>query len=208
MLYAIGFVSLFVSGGLSGPFLAQPVLDIPLHDTAFVVGHFHLIMGVAAIFGMFAGTYYWFPKMFGRMMNEKWGRVHFFLTLAGTYAIFMPMHYLGMAAQPRRYSQFTELAYLKHLIPLNTFITYAAIITIAAQFIFVINLFWSMFKGPKASDNPWEATTLEWTTATPPPHDNFGGKTPVVYHGPYEYSVPGAPKDYVMQTDPATVTSH
>ena len=130
MLYAIGFVSLFVSGGLSGPFLAQPVLDIPLHDTAFVVGHFHLIMGVAAIFGMFAGTYYWFPKMFGRMMNETWGRVHFFITLAGTYAIFMPMHYLGMAAQPRRYSQFTELAYLQHLIPLNTFITYAAIVTI------------------------------------------------------------------------------
>jgi len=208
MLYAIGFVSLFVSGGLSGPFLAQPVLDIPLHDTAFVVGHFHLIMGVAAIFGMFAGTYYWFPKMFGRMMNETWGRVHFFLTLAGTYAIFMPMHYLGMAAQPRRYSQFTELAYLQHLLPLNRFITYAAILTISAQFIFVINLFWSMFKGPKASDNPWEATTLEWTTATPPPHDNFGGRTPVVYHGPYEYNVPGAPKDYVMQTDPATVTSH
>ncbi len=208
MLYAIGFVSLFVSGGLSGPFLAQPVLDIPLHDTAFVVGHFHLIMGVAAIFGMFAGTYYWFPKMFGRMMNETWGRIHFFITLAGTYAIFMPMHYLGMAAQPRRYSQFTELAYLQHLIPLNRFITYAAIITIAAQFIFVINLFWSMFKGPKANDNPWEATTLEWSTTTPPPHDNFGGKTPVVYHGPYEYSVPGAPKDYIMQTDPATVTSH
>ena len=208
MLYAIGFVSLFVSGGLSGPFLAQPVLDIPLHDTAFVVGHFHLIMGVAAIFGMFAGTYYWFPKMFGRMMNEKWGRVHFFITLAGTYAIFMPMHYLGMAGQPRRYSQFTELAYLQHLIPLNRFMTYAAFVTIGAQFIFVINLFWSMFKGPKASDNPWEATTLEWTTATPPPHDNFGGKTPVVYHGPYEYSVPGAPKDYVMQTDPATYPAH
>jgi cytochrome c oxidase subunit I len=208
MLYAIGFVSLFVSGGLSGPFLAQPVLDIPLHDTAFVVGHFHLIMGVAAIFGMFAGTYYWFPKMFGRMMNESWGRIHFFLTLAGTYAIFMPMHYLGMAAQPRRYSQFTEFAYLQHLIPLNRFITYAAIITIAAQFIFVINLFWSMFKGPKASDNPWESTTLEWITATPPPHDNFGGKTPVVHHGPYEYSVPGAPKDYTMQTDPATGTAH
>jgi cytochrome c oxidase subunit I len=208
MLYAIGFVSLFVSGGLSGPFLAQPVLDIPLHDTAFVVGHFHLIMGVAAIFGMFAGTYYWFPKMFGRMINERCGRVHFFLTLAGTYAIFMPMHYLGMAAQPRRYSQFTELAYLQHLVPLNRFITYAAIITIAAQFIFVINLFWSMFKGPKASDNPWESTTLEWITATPPPHDNFGGKTPVVHHGPYEYSVPGAPKDYTMQTDPATVPTH
>jgi cytochrome c oxidase subunit 1 len=208
MLYAIGFVSLFVSGGLSGPFLAQPVLDIQLHDTYFVVGHFHLIMGVAAIFGIFAATYYWFPKMFGRMMNESWGKLHFFLTLAGTYAIFMPMHYLGMAGQTRRYSQFTEVAYQQKLLPLQTFMTYAAIITIAAQFVFVINLFWSMFKGPKASDNPWEATTLEWTTATPPPHDNFGGVTPVVNHGPYEYGVPGAAKDYVMQTDPATTATH
>ncbi len=208
MLYAIGFVSLFVSGGLSGPFLAQPVLDIQLHDTYFVVGHFHLIMGVAAIFGIFAATYYWFPKMFGRMMNESWGRVHFFITLAGTYAIFMPMHYLGMAGQTRRYSQFTEVAYQQKLLPLQTFMTYAAFVTIAAQFIFVINLFWSMFKGPKASDNPWDATTLEWTTATPPPHDNFGGKTPVVNHGPYEYGVPGAPKDFVMQTDPATEVKH
>ena len=208
MLYAIGFVSLFVSGGLSGPFLAQPVLDIQLHDTYFVVGHFHLIMGVAAIFGMFAATYYWFPKMFGRMMNETWGKVHFFLTLAGTYAIFMPMHYLGLAGGTRRYSQYTEVAYLQKLMPLHQFMTFAAIITIAAQFIFVINLFWSMFKGPKASDNPWEATTLEWTTATPPPHDNFGGVTPVVNHGPYEYGVPGGAKDYVMQTDPATVATH
>ena len=208
MLYAIGFVSLFVSGGLSGPFLAQPVLDIQLHDTYFVVGHFHLIMGVAAIFGIFAATYYWFPKMFGRMMNETWGRIHFFITLAGTYAIFMPMHYLGMAGQTRRYSQFTEVAYQTKLIPLQTFMTYAAFITIGAQFIFVINLFWSMFKGPKASDNPWEATTLEWTTATPPPHDNFGGVTPVVNHGPYEYGVPGAAKDYTMQTDPATSAAH
>ncbi len=208
MLFAIGFVSLFVSGGLSGPFLAQPVLDIPLHDTAFVPAHFHLIMGVAAIFGIFGATYYWFPKMFGRMMNETMARWHFFLTLIGTYCIFMPMHYLGMAGQPRRYSQFTELAYLQHLIPLNRFITYAAIVTIAAQFIFLINLFWSMFKGPKATDNPWEATTLEWTTATPPPHDNFGGHPPVVYHGPYEYSVPGAAKDYIMQTDPAPIPAH
>ncbi|PYV54874.1 MAG: cytochrome c oxidase subunit I, partial [Acidobacteria bacterium] len=208
MLFAIGFVSLFVSGGLSGPFLAQPLLDIPLHDTYFVVGHFHLIMGVAAIFGIFAATYYWFPKMFGRMMNERMGQIHFFLTLAGTYAIFMPMHYLGLAGQTRRYSQFTEVAYQAKLIPLQTFITFAAIITIAAQFIFVVNLFWSMFKGRKASDNPWEATTLEWTTATPPPHDNFAGHIPQVFHGPYEYSVPGAPRDFIMQTDPAGVTAH
>ena len=208
MLYAIGFVSLFVSGGLSGPFLAQPVLDIPLHDTYFVVGHFHLIMGVAAIFGMFAGTAYWFPKMFGRMMNETLTRIHFWITFIGTYAIFMPMHYLGLAGHPRRYSQLTELNYLKDLIPLQTFMTYAAFITIGIQLVFVFNLFWSMFKGPKASDNPWESTTLEWTTATPPPHDNFGGVTPVVNHGPYEYSVPGAPKDYIMQTDPATAAAH
>jgi cytochrome c oxidase subunit 1 len=203
MLFAVGFVSLFVSGGLSGPFLAQPTLDIPLHDTAFVVGHFHLIMGVAAIFGIFAATYYWVPKMFGRMMNEALGKLHFWFTFVGTYSIFMPMHYLGMAGQPRRYSQFTEVAYLHHLIPLNRFITYAAIITVSAQVVFVFNLFWSIFKGPKASDNPWEATTLEWTTATPPPHDNFGGHTPVVHNGPYEYGVPGSPRDFVMQTDPA-----
>ncbi len=208
MLFAIGFVSLFVSGGLSGPFLAQPVLDIQLHDTYFVVGHFHLIMGVAAIFGIFAATYYWFPKMFGRMMNEGWGKAHFWLTFIGTYAIFMPMHYLGMAGGTRRYSQYTEVAYLQRLMPIHTFMTYAAIITIASQFIFVVNLFWSMFKGPKASDNPWESTTLEWTTATPPPHDNFGGRTPVVHHGPYEYGVPGAPKDFIMQTDPASTPAH
>src|SRR6058998_2323957 len=133
MLFAIGFVSLFVSGGLSGPFLAQPVLDIPLHDTYFVVGHFHLIMGVAAIFGIFAATYYWFPKMFGRMMNERLGQIHFFITLAGTYAIFMPMHYLGLAGQTRRYSQFTEVAYQTKLIPLQTFMTYAAFVTIGVQ---------------------------------------------------------------------------
>jgi cytochrome c oxidase subunit 1 len=208
MLFAIGFVSLFVSGGLSGPFLAQPVLDIQLHDTYFVVGHFHLIMGVAAIFGIFAATYYWFPKMFGRMMNEGLGKAHFWLTFIGTYAIFMPMHYLGMAGGTRRYSQYTEVAYLQRLMPIHTFMTYAAIITIASQFIFLVNLFWSMFKGPKASDNPWESTTLEWTTATPPPHDNFGGRTPVVNHGPYEYGVPGAPKDFIVQSDPASTPAH
>jgi cytochrome c oxidase subunit 1 len=208
MLFAIGFVSLFVSGGLSGPFLAQPVLDIPLHDTYFVVGHFHLIMGVAAIFGIFAGTYYWFPKMFGRMMNETLGRIHFFVTLAGTYAIFMPMHYLGMAGHPRRYSQLTELQFLQPLLPLQRFMTIAAFITIGVQLVFVFNLFWSMKKGKKAGMNPWEATTLEWTVPSPPPHDNFGGGTPVVYRGAYEYSVPGAPKDYLMQNDPATVVAH
>jgi cytochrome c oxidase subunit 1 len=208
MLFALGFVSLFISGGISGPFLAQPVLDIQLHDTYFVVGHFHLIMGVASIFGIFGATYYWFPKMFGRMMNESMARWHFFITLIGTYAIFMPMHYLGMAAHLRRYSQLTELKYLHDLVPLQEFMTYAAFVTIAGQFIFLFNLFWSMKFGEKATDNPWEATTLEWTTATPPPHDNFGGHIPVVHNGPYEYSVPGAPRDFVMQTDPEIVSAH
>jgi len=208
MLFAIGFVSLFVTGGISGPFLAQPVLDIYLHETYFVIAHFHLIMGVASIFGIFAATYYWFPKMFGKMMNETLGKLHFWLTFIGAYAIFMPMHYYGMAAGLRRYSQSTEVAYILKLLPLQRFITYAAFITIASQFIFLFNLFWSMFKGKKAADNPWEATTLEWITATPPPHDNFGGQTPVVHNGPYEYSVPGAPKDFVMQTDPEIEPAH
>jgi cytochrome c oxidase subunit 1 len=208
MLFAIGFVSLFVTGGISGPFLAQPVLDIYLHETYFVIAHFHLIMGVASIFGIFAATYYWFPKMFGRMMNETLAKLHFWLTFVGAYAIFMPMHYSGMAGQLRRYSQGTEVAWIKALTPIQVFITIAAFITIASQFIFLFNLFWSMAKGKKASDNPWEATTLEWTTATPPPHDNFGGRTPVVHNGPYEYSVPGAPRDYVMQSDPEIKAKH
>jgi cytochrome c oxidase subunit 1 len=202
MLFAIGFVSLFVTGGISGPFLAQPVLDIYLHETYFVIAHFHLIMGVASIFGIFAATYYWFPKMFGRMMNETLGKAHFWLTFVGAYAIFMPMHYYGMAGGLRRYSQGTEVAWIRDLAPIQKFISIAAFVTIASQLIFLVNLFWSMFKGKKAVDNPWEATTLEWTTATPPPHDNFGGKTPVVRNGAYEYSVPGAPRDFVMQSDP------
>jgi cytochrome c oxidase subunit 1 len=202
MLYSIGFVSLFVSGGLSGPFLGQASLDLYLHDTYFVVGHFHLVMGVAAIFGMFAGTTYWFPKMFGRMMNEGLGKLHFWITFVGVYAIFMPMHYLGVAGHPRRYAETSGVDYLASLQPLHEFISIAAIITIAAQILFVINFFWSLRGGKKASENPWEATTLEWTVPSPPPHDNFGGKVPVVYRGAYEYSVPGVAQDYIMQTTP------
>ena len=206
MLYAIGFVSLFVSGGLSGIFLGQPSLDLYLHDTYFVVAHFHLVMGVAAIFGMFAGTVYWFPKMFGRMMSEGLSKLHFWITFIGVYAIFMPMHYLGIAGHPRRYADTSAVDYLHALQPVHVFISTAAIITISAQLLFVLNVFWSMFRGEKASENPWECTTLEWTIPSPPPHDNFAGKIPTVYHGPYEYSVPGAPKDYIMQTSPEKVT--
>ncbi|MBM3801255.1 MAG: cytochrome c oxidase subunit I [Acidimicrobiia bacterium] len=202
MLYAIGFVSLFVSGGITGIFLGQTSVDIPLHDTYFPVGHFHLIMGVAAIFGIFGGTAYWFPKMFGRMMNETLGKIHFWLTFIGVNAIFMPMHTMGIMGQPRRYAQSTEFLYLAGVQGYQVVITWAAILTAAAQLIFLVNLFWSLFKGRKASDNPWEATTLEWSIPSPPPHDNFGGKIPVVHHGPYEYGVPGAPRDFVMQADP------
>ena len=203
MLFALGFVSLFVTGGISGIFLGQPALDLYFHDTYFVVGHFHMIMGVAAIFGMFGGTFYWFPKMFGRMMNETLGKIHFYLTFLGVYAIFTPMHFLGIAGNPRRYADFTNFEFMNNLMPVHKFMTHAAIFTATVQLIFLFNLLWSMKKGAKAPVNPWDATTLEWTVASPPPFDNFAGKHPVVNHGPYEYSVPGAPKDYIMQSDPA-----
>src|SRR5215472_15879959 len=197
MLFALGFVSLFVTGGITGLLLAQPAIDIYLHDTAFVVAHFHLIMGVAAIFGIFGGIYYWFPKMFGRMMSTRLGKIHFWFTLVGVYAIFMPFHFTGISGAPRRYAQLTEFNYLQHLQPVQVFISIAAFITIAAQFIFLYNFFVSMRKGERAGVNPWEATSLEWTIPSPPPHDNFGELEPVVNHGPYEYSVPGQPADFV-----------
>jgi len=202
MLFAIGFVSLFVAGGITGLILGQSSLDLPVHDTYIVLAHFHLVMGVASIFGMFAATYFWFPKMFGRMMNERLGQLHFWVTFIGVYAIFVPMHVMGLVGMPRRYSSFTEYEFLKSLHPLVIFVSIAAIITITVQLVFYFNLVWSLFKGKKAGENPWEATTLEWITASPPPHDNFAGVVPTVYRGPYEFSVPGAPRDYVMQTEP------
>jgi len=206
MLFAIGFVSLFVAGGITGLVLGQTSLDLPMHDTYFVPAHFHLVMGVASIFGMFAATYFWFPKMFGRMMSERLGKFHFWLTFIGVYCIFVPMHTMGMVGMPRRYSQFTEYRFLDSIHPLVIFVSIAAIITALVQLVFYFNLIWSLFKGKKAGDNPWEATTLEWTTASPPPHDNFAGVLPVVYRGPYEFAVPGAPNDYVMQTEPDAST--
>jgi cytochrome c oxidase subunit 1 len=214
MLFAIGFVSLFVSGGITGLFLGQTSIDLPLHDTYFVVGHFHLIMGVAAIFGMFAGTYFWFPKMFGKMMNEGLGKLHFFITFIGVNAIFIPMHIMGMAGATRRYSfHFNPvtgegLHYLSNMTPLTRFVSFAAFVTIAGQLIFLANLIWSWAKGRKAAENPWEATSLEWTTPSPPPHDNFAGIEPEVHRGPYEFSVPGAPKDYMMQSEAGAAEVH
>jgi cytochrome c oxidase subunit I len=199
MLFALGFVSLFVSGGLSGLFLAQPAIDNRLHATYYVVAHFHLVMGVAAIFGIFSATYFWFPKMFGKMMNEPLGRLHFWFTFAGAYCIFMPMHFLGIAGGIRRYADYTGVNFLAKLQPLHEFITIAAFVTAAAQILFLINFFWSLAAGKRATENPWNATTLEWITTSPPAFDNFGGKFPSVYRGPYEFSVPGVREDYVPQ---------
>ncbi|HXW17559.1 MAG TPA: cbb3-type cytochrome c oxidase subunit I [Candidatus Acidoferrales bacterium] len=201
MLFALGFVSLFVSGGLSGLFLAQPAVDNRLHATYYVVAHFHLVMGVAAIFGIFAATYFWYPKMFGRSLSEGLGKLHFWVTFAGAYCIFMPMHFLGIAGGIRRYSDYLSggVQYLAALQPLHVFISIAAFVTAAVQLVFLFNFFWSLKFGAKASDNPWNATTLEWTTATPPPHDNFAGHYPSVYRGPYEFSVPGVVEDFVPQ---------
>lgn len=199
-LFCLGFISVFISGGISGFYLAQPSLDTYLHATYFVVAHFHFVMAVASLFGVFAGTYFWFPKMFGRMMNDTLGKCHFWLTFLGVYCIFMPMHYLGLVGNVRRYSAFVD-DYLAPLIPVHRFITIAALLTGAAQLIFFWNLIWSRFRGPIAPENPWEATSLEWTTTSPPPFDNFGGHHPVVYNGPNEYGMENPDgTDYVMQT--------
>ncbi len=206
-LFALGFISMFITGGVSGFFLAQPSVDIMLHATYFVVGHFHMVMGVAAMFGIFAGTYFWFPKMYGRMMNETLGKVHFWLSFVGAYAIFMPFHYLGLAGNVRRYQAFTP-DYMQPLIPVHRFITIAALLMGAAQLIFLYNLIHSRFWGERATDNPWQATSLEWSTpTTPPPHNNFGDKLPVVYHDPYQYGVQSSVGDYVMQASPEQVKS-
>jgi cytochrome c oxidase subunit 1 len=204
MLFAIGFVSLFVTGGLSGLFLAQPSVDLPLHDTYFVVAHFHLIMGVAAIFGIFSATYFWFPKMFGKMLNETIGRIHFWITFAGVYCIFMPMHFLGIAGHPRRYADLTGVQYLGGLTQtglwaVQHFISIAAFLTIGAQLLFLGNFIWGWIGGKKAGNNPWNATTLEWTVSSPPPFDNFAGHIPTVYRGAYEFSVPGEKQDFIPQ---------
>ncbi len=205
MLFAIGFVSMFISGGLTGIFLGNSAIDIQLHDTYFVVAHFHIVMGIAAFFGMFAGVYHWFPRMYGRFMNETMGRIHFWMTMVGAYAIFWPMHYMGMAGVPRRYYRFDTFDAFNHFAGLNQFITIAAIIVFAAQLLFVFNFFHSIWWGRKmTTQNPWGSNTLEWTCPIEPIHGNWPGNLPTVHRWAYDYSKEGAEKDFIQQHLPMT----
>ncbi|MEO9806384.1 MAG: cbb3-type cytochrome c oxidase subunit I [Reichenbachiella sp.] len=206
MMFSIGLVSLFISGGVTGIFLGNSALDIFLHDTYFVVAHFHLVMGSSAFFGMVAGIYHWYPKMFGRMLDEKLGYVHFWLTFVGVYLVFFPMHYIGIAGFPRRYYSFTNFDAFSSFGDLNMFVTIAAIVTFGGQFIFVFNFFYSMWRGKKAPANPWGSNTLEWTTPREPGHGNWPGEIPAVYRWPYDYSKPGAESDFIPQTVPLSET--
>ncbi len=192
MLFCIGFVSMFISGGLTGIFLGNSAIDIQQHDTYFVVAHFHIVMGVAAFFGMFAGVYNWFPKMFGRYMNETMGKIHFWGTIIGAYAVFGPMHYLGLAGVPRRYYRFDSFDAFTGFSDMNRFITIAAILTFFVQLVFVVNFFWSIFKGRKVTtQNPWGSNSLEWTTPIKPGHGNWPGKIPTVTRWAYDYGKDG-----------------
>lgn len=206
MLFAIGLVSFFISGGLTGIFLGNASLDINLHDTYFVVAHFHLVMGSAAIFGMLAGVYHWYPKMFGRMMNAKLGYLHFWVTFICAYLVFFPLHFLGLDGVPRRYYAFTEFEFMQKWVTVNVFVTWSAIIAALAQVAFLFNFFYSIFKGKKATQNPWEANTLEWTTPVEHLHGNWPGEIPTVYRWPYDYSKPGADADFIPQTVPFSQT--
>ncbi|MGB8191137.1 MAG: cbb3-type cytochrome c oxidase subunit I [Chitinophagaceae bacterium] len=201
MLFAIGFVSMFISGGLTGIWLGNSTLDIHLHDTYFVVAHFHIVMGVSAFFGMFAGVYHWFPKMYGRYMNNTMAYIHFWVTLVGAYLIFWPMHYQGLAGMPRRYFDYTNWSSFNHFTDLNRFISTVAMIVFAIQLLFVFNFFYSIFKGRRVvSQNPWGATTLEWTTPIRPGHGNWVGEIPEVHRWPYDYGKDG--REFIMQTEP------
>lgn len=201
MLFAIGFVSLFISGGLTGIFLGNSALDIHLHDTYFVVAHFHIVMGVASFFGMFAGVYHWFPKMYGRFLNTTMGYIHFWVTIIGAYLIFWPMHYEGLAGMPRRYYDFSNWESFKMFGGLNEFISFVALIVFAVQLLFVFNFFYSIFKGRKVTTkNPWGSNTLEWTTPIRPGHGNWPGEIPEVHRGAYDYAKDG--KEFIPQDVP------
>ena len=204
MLFAIGFVSMFISGGLTGIFLGNSALDIHLHDTYFIIAHFHIVMGVAGMFGMFAGIYHWFPKMFGRFLNNTLSYIHFWITIVGAYLIFWPMHYEGLAGMPRRYYDFSNWESFKMFGGLNEFISIVSIVVFAAQLLFVINFFYSIWKGRKVTTmNPWDANTLEWTTPIRPGHGNWVGEIPEVHRWPYDYAKEGKDgKDFIMQNVP------
>jgi len=200
MLFAIGFVSMFISGGLTGIFLGNSSLDIHLHDTYFIIAHFHIVMGVAGFFGMYAGVYHWFPKMYGRFMNSTMGYIHFWVTLIGAYLIFWPMHYEGLAGMPRRYYDFSGWESFKMFAGLNQFISFISILVFAGQLLFVFNFVYSIFKGRKVTtQNPWKANTLEWTTPIRPGHGNWEGEIPEVYRGAYDYGKDG--RDFIPQTE-------
>jgi len=201
MLFAIGFVSLFISGGLTGVFLGNSALDIHLHDTYFIIAHFHIVMGVAGMFGMFAGLYHWYPKMYGRYMNDTLAYIHFWVTMIGSYLIFWPMHYEGLAGMPRRYYEYTNWESFKMFAGLNQFISFVAIIVFAAQLLFVFNFFYSIFKGRKVTTlNPWGAASLEWSTPIRPGHGNWPGEIPEVHRWAYDYGKDG--RDFIPQTEP------
>src|SRR3954447_4569977 len=207
MLFALGFIVTFVNGGLTGLFLGNVVVDVPLSDTMFVVAHFHMVMGVAPVMVIFGGLYHWYPKVTGRLLDETLGKIHFWVTFLGAYLIFFPMHYLGLLGVPRRYHDIGEAAFIPPSAhTLNAFITVVALTVGVAQLIFLFNLFWSLRHGKDAGPNPWNATTLEWQTPeTPPGHGNWGHAQPVVYRWAYDYSVPGAERDFLPQNDPPTV---
>ncbi len=202
MLFSIGLVSTFITGGVTGIILADSALDIAVHDTYFVVGHFHIVMGLSAVFGMFAGVYHWFPKMYGRMMNTKMGYAHFWLTIICGYGVFFPMHYVGLNGAPRRYYDYSSFPYLDATIDLNELISVFAIVGAIAQVIFLVNFFYSIFKGQKSVKNPWKSNTLEWTTPVDPGHGNWPGELPEVHRWPYDYSNPAYEEDFVPQTVP------
>jgi cytochrome c oxidase subunit 1 len=203
MLFAMGFVSLFISGGLTGLFLGNSALDIHLHDTYFVIAHFHIVMGISAFFGMFAGVYHWFPKMYGRFMNNTLGYIHFFITFVGSYVIFWPMHYEGVAGMPRRYYDFSNWQSFHQFTDLNKMISVAAIIVFFGQLIFVFNYFVSIWKGRKVTTlNPWNANSLEWTTPIHPGHGNWDGPIPEVHRWAYDYKDNGEGGDFVPQHIP------
>jgi len=202
MLFAVAMVSTFVTGGVTGIILADSALDIAIHDTLFVTAHFHVVMGLSSVMAMFGGVYHWFPKMYGRMMNTKLGYTHFWLTFVAAYGVFFPMHFTGIMGVPRRYYTNSELPMFDAALPLDLIISMFAILGAFAQVIFFFNFFYSIFRGQKAIQNPWRANTLEWTTPVVPGHGNWPGDLPVVHRWAYDYSKPGKPEDFVVQTVP------